>query len=75
MTDAVASDVNVLRRRLVIMAVTVGVCALVALISVVGELHFHIAWMRWVFIPAVLAGFGAQAWLIAGFVKQGRGAK
>ena len=72
MTDAAATEVAVLRRRLIIMAATVGVCAVVALGSIVGNLAFHVTWMLWTFALALLVGFGAQIWMIVGFVRQGR---
>jgi hypothetical protein len=68
-------DLAALRRRLILMAAVVGVCAIVALVSVVCELRFHMAWARWTFILALLAGFGAQGWLIVGFIRQGRAGK
>jgi hypothetical protein len=43
-----------------------GVCLLAAMGALVGDMGFHIRWMMWVFLGALLAGFGAQAWLIAG---------
>jgi hypothetical protein len=30
---------------------------------------FHIRWMMWVFLGALLAGFAAQGWLIMGLRK------
>jgi len=49
-----------------IMVAVDGACFLVALAAIVGDLSFHIGWLIWVFGVAMLAGFGAQAWLIAG---------
>ncbi len=71
MTDPTPSpptpiDVASQRRRLMIMVAIDGVCFLVALAAIVGNLGFHIHWLIWVFGAAMLAGFGAQAWLIAG---------
>ena len=47
-----------------------AVCFLVALAAIVGDLSFHIAWLGWVFAGAVLAGFAAQGWLIAGLARK-----
>jgi hypothetical protein len=54
------------RRRLMIMLAFDAVCFLVALGAIVGDLSFHIGWLIWLFAAAMIAGFGAQAWLIAG---------
>lgn len=63
-------ELAALRRRIVLMGVIVGVCAVVAVVSVFCELQFHMAWGRWTFLLAVLVGFGAQGWLIWGFIRQ-----
>ncbi|MDB5431157.1 MAG: hypothetical protein JWP35_2273 [Caulobacter sp.] len=73
MTEVPASDVETLRRRLIIMVSIVVVCAIVALASIIGELAFHVGWMMWTFGLALLGGFGAQAWMIVSFIRQGRG--
>ena len=59
-------DVALQRRRFIIMVAIDAVCLLIGLIAVVGALNFHIGWLRWVFGAAVIVGFGAQVWLIAG---------
>ena len=59
-------DIARQRRRLMTMLAIDAVCFLVALAAIVGDLSFHIAWLGWVFAGAVLAGFAAQGWLIAG---------
>jgi hypothetical protein len=49
-----------------VMIAVVSICVLVAAGAVVGDLTFHIAWLIWLFVGAVLAGFAAQVWLILG---------
>ena len=62
-------DVARQRRRLFIMVAMDLVCLLVAMGALVGDMGFHIHWMMWVFLAAVVAGFAAQGWLIAGLRK------
>ncbi len=64
-------DVARHRRRLMWMIVVDAVCFLIALGAIVGDLSFHIGWLLWVFLAAMLAGFGAQGWLIAGLTRKG----
>ena len=57
------------RRRLFIaMAITAG-ALIVALIAIVGSLGFHIGWMIWVFVAAILAGFASHGWLMLGVLR------
>jgi len=65
-------QVAALRRRLIWMVAMVAVCVLVAAGAVVGYLSFHIAWMGGLFAVAMLAGFGAQFWLILGVARTRR---
>jgi hypothetical protein len=46
------------------------VCVVAALGAIVGDLTFHIGWLIWVFAGAVVVGFAAQGWLIAGLAKR-----
>jgi len=62
-------DVARQKRRLFVMVAIDVVCLLVAMVALVGDMGFHIHWMMWVFLAAMLAGFGAQGWLIAGLRK------
>jgi hypothetical protein len=63
-------DVARQRRRLVTMVVVDGICFLIAFAAIVADFGFHIGWMRWVFLGAVVAGFLAQGWLIAGLAAK-----
>ena len=46
-----------------------AVCVLIAAGAIVGDLSFHIAWLGWVFGAAMIAGFAAQVWLVAGLMR------
>ena len=59
-----------LQRRVIAVLAINGVCALVAVAGIVGGLAFHIGWMNYVFIAALLVGFAAQIWLIVRFAAE-----
>ena len=63
-------DVARQRRRLLVMVAVDGVCLLVAMGALVGDMGFHVRWMMWVFLAALLAGFAAQGWLIMGLTPK-----
>ena len=65
-----AIDVARHRRRLMWMVAVDAVCFLVALGAIIGNLSFHIGWLMWVFLAAMIAGFGAQGWLIMGLTRR-----
>ena len=67
-------DIAAARRRTVTMAVVNALAALVALCAIVGYFKLHITGMLFVFVAALLAGFGAQIWFIAGLRRPGKGA-
>ena len=75
MSGQPAIDVAAQRRRLMIMIAIDAVCVVVALVAIVGALGFHVKWMLGLFVLAVLAGFGAQVWLMLGLMKDGPGPK
>ena len=56
--------------------VTLGlttVALAVAMAALVGLLAYHLTWTLWLFIAAILAGFGSHAWLIAGVMREKAG--
>ena len=63
-------DVARHRRRLMWMIAVDAVCFLVALAAIIGNVSFNIHWLLWVFLAAMLAGFGAQGWLIMGLTRK-----
>lgn len=66
MTEPAPIDVVRQRKRLMAMLAFDFLCVVVAIAAVVGYLGFHIAWLGAVFALAMLAGFAAQVWLVAG---------
>ena len=70
MTSEVMIDVPVQRGRLMTMIVVDAICVIVAAAAIVGDLSYHIAWLAWVFGAAVITGFGAQIWLVAGLGRR-----
>ena len=63
-------DVAHQRKRLIWMVVFDGVCFLIALAALIGNVSLHIHWLLWVFLAAMLAGFGAQGWLVMGLMRK-----
>ena len=63
------SDVALQQKRLITTLAINGVCALAAVAGIMGGLVFHVDWMNWLFVAALVIGFGAQTWLIVGFLK------
>ena len=63
-------DVARHRRRLMWMIAVDAVCFLVALAAIIGNVSFNIHWLLWVFLAAMLAGFGAQGWLVMGLTRK-----
>ena len=59
-------DVDTLKKRRNRMVAVNGVAALVAIAGIVGFLKFDLVWAGAVFVAALLIGFGAQIWFIAG---------
>ncbi|MGA0600717.1 hypothetical protein ACO2Q3_08425 [Caulobacter sp. KR2-114] len=62
-------DVAIQQRRLIITLAITGVCALAAIAGIVGGMAYHIGWMTWLFLAALLVGFGAHLWFMVGFLK------
>ena len=67
-------DLQAQKKRLTIMAVVNVLAAIVALGFVVAWAKFAVSWGFVAFIGAVLVGFAAQIWFIAGFRRTGKGA-
>ena len=61
------NDIEIAKRRLMIMLGVSGVAALLAVAAIVGALRFHQDWLLAVFAGALFVGFGAQIWFIVGF--------
>ena len=67
-------DVATIKRRRNIMMVANVAAAAVALAAIVAYFKFAIGWALIVLIVALLCGFGAQIWFIAGLRGPGKGA-
>ncbi len=71
MSESPNDHVAVQKRRLMWMVGVDAVCVLVAAGAIIGDAGFHIGWLIWVFVAALLVGFGAQIWLVAGLARKG----
>jgi hypothetical protein len=70
----VSLDVTLQKRRLMVMGVVNLLAAIAAIVSVVGYFKFALGWALMVFAAALLVGFAAQIWFIAGLRGSGKGA-
>ena len=67
-------DVATIKRRRNIMMVANVLAAVTAIAAIVAYFKFALGWALIVFIVALLAGFGAQIWFIAGLRGPKKGA-
>ncbi len=59
-------DITTMKRRsALMMALSLG-AGLAAAVALVGYMKLHLSWALVVFLAAVVVGFGAQIWFIAG---------
>jgi Na+/H+-dicarboxylate symporter len=63
-------DIALQRRRLYIALGVTAVALLVAMAAVVATFGFHAAWGMWLFVAAILIGFGSHGWLILGVARE-----
>lgn len=66
-------DLEAVKRRRNIMMTANTVAALGALAAAVGYFKFELPWALVGFVLALLIGFGAQIWFIAGLRGPGKG--
>lgn len=71
MTEPGGIEVQVQRRRLMLMLGLNAVCLIIAGAALVGAFAFHLAWMGFVFVAALVVGFGAHVWLMLGVAHGG----
>jgi hypothetical protein len=69
----VTPDVESLKKRLFAMLAVDAVCAVIAVAAAIGAFSAGIGWLQWVFAAALIAGFAAQIWFIAGFRRAKEG--
>ena len=58
------------RRRLFIALAVTAVALVIAMAAVVATFSFHAAWGIWLFLAAILVGFGSHGWLILGVARE-----
>ena len=61
------------KRRMAVMGAINVVAVLAALAAIVGYFKFGASWALIVFVAALVAGFGAQIWFIAGLRRANKG--
>ncbi len=57
------------RKRLFIALGATAVALIVAAIAIAASFAFHAAWGMWLFVAAIVIGFGSHAWLILGVAR------
>ena len=63
-------DIARQRRRLFIALGVTAAALIVAAIAIAASFAFHAAWGMWLFVAAIVAGFGSHAWLILGVARE-----
>ena len=66
-------DIATIRKRRATMMVVNVLAALIAVGSIVAYFKLELGWALIVFVAALLAGFAAQIWFIAGLKGPGKG--
>jgi hypothetical protein len=67
------SDVATAKKRMAVMVAVDVVCVLAAIVSITLAFKLQQSWLLGVFAAALLVGFGAQIWFIAGFARAKQG--
>ena len=68
---AMTPELQTQKKRLIIMAVVNIAAAVLAMAFVVAWAEYGVGWAFGAFIAALLVGFAAQIWFIAGFRRKG----
>ena len=66
-------DVATIKKRRAIMMVVNVLAALIAIVSIVAYFKLQLGWTLIVFVVALVSGFAAQIWFIAGLKGPGKG--
>jgi hypothetical protein len=69
MTAPQAIEVGVQRRRLAVMVVVDMICVVVAAAAAIGVFAYHLGGLVYLFVAAILIGFGAHFWLVLGLAR------
>ncbi|CAN5679259.1 hypothetical protein BH10PSE5_BH10PSE5_21010 [soil metagenome] len=67
------TEVEIAKRRFTIMVAVSAVSVFVAITAIVCAFRLSQSWLLIVFAVALLIGFGAQIWFIAGFRSAKKG--
>jgi hypothetical protein len=67
------ADLETIKRRRTLMIAVNVVAAVLAVAAIVAYLQLQLGWALFVFVGALLVGFGAQIWFIAGLKGPGKG--
>ncbi|HUO21428.1 MAG TPA: hypothetical protein VMU59_02805 [Caulobacteraceae bacterium] len=60
------------QQRFMTMVVVDAMCVMIAIAALVGDLSLHLTFGLPAFAAALIVGFAAQIWFIAGLAKDGR---
>ena len=63
-------DVALQRKRLYIALGVTAVALIVAAVAIAASFAFHAVWGMWLFVAAIVVGFGSHAWLIIGVARE-----
>ena len=63
-------DIALQRRRLFIALGVTAVALVIAMAALVATFALHAPWGLWLFVAAILIGFGSHGWLILGVARE-----
>jgi CHASE2 domain-containing sensor protein len=66
-------DVAAIKKRRTVMMVANAVAAVIAVVSILAYFQLQLGWALIPFVAALLGGFAAQIWFIAGLKGPGKG--
>jgi hypothetical protein len=66
-------DVETIKKRRTVMMVANGVAAVIAVVSILAYFQLQLGWALIPFVAALMGGFAAQIWFIAGLKGPGKG--
>jgi len=69
----VSLDVDAIKKRRMVMMVANVAAAVIAIASIVAYFQLQLGWALIPFVAALMGGFAAQIWFIAGLKGPGKG--
>jgi len=66
-------DVETIKKRRTVMMVANAVAAVIAVVSILAYFQLQLGWALIPFVAALMGGFAAQIWFIAGLKGPGKG--